>query len=238
MLVEDNDATRVTLSVPDATAAEGSSTDRATVRLSLNRALSNGESLAIPLTFSGGAVGTDFSLSLSGTPTGLAVSGSTVTFKGSSGGSATVADLLLSVSEDVDGADETVTVSIPSSSSGTGNDPILTAKNLDGGATGSRTGNGQIVLSDDDPPVVSFAVGSSSVGENGGTQNVAVAISPAPTTAVTVNYTVGGSATEDTDFTISGSGTVTVPANTGSVTIPVAVTDDSVDENGTRTGRR
>jgi len=111
--VNDDDATTVTLSVPDATAAEGSSTDRATVRLSLNRALLNGESLAIPLAFSGGVLGTDFSLSLSGSPAGVALSNGTVTFTGSSGGSATTADVLLSASEDVDGVDETVTVSNP-----------------------------------------------------------------------------------------------------------------------------
>ena len=152
--VNDNDPTTVTLSVPDTTAAEGSSTDRATVRLSLNRALRTSEQLAIPLAFSGGVLGTDFSLSLSGTPTGVALSNGTVTFTGSSGGSATSADVLLSASEDDDGVDETVTVSIPSAS--TGNGPILTATGLGGGATGSRTGNGQIILSDT-TPTVSFA---------------------------------------------------------------------------------
>ena len=80
-------------------------------------------------------------------------------------------------------------------------------------------------------PRVSFAAGSSTVAESGGTQNVAVAISPAPTAKITVSYTVGGTAVEDTDFSITGSGTVTVPANTGSVTIPVVVTEDTTDEN-------
>ena len=56
--VGDDDATEVTLSVPDATAAEGSSTDRATVRLSLPRPLRTDESVAIPLAFSGGVLGT------------------------------------------------------------------------------------------------------------------------------------------------------------------------------------
>ena len=228
VFVEDNDPTRVTLSVPDATATEGSSSDRATVRLSLNRALRSGESLAIPLAVSGGVLGTDFSLSLSGTPTGVALSGGTVTFSGSNAGSATAADVLLSASEDVDGVDETVTVSIPSASSGT--PPILTASSgLHGGATGSRTGNGQIVLSDV-TPTVSFAAATSTVAESGGTRNVALSISPAPTANITVDYTVTGSATEDTDFSITGSGTATVAANATSVNIPVAITDDNADE--------
>ena len=225
--VNDDDVTTVTLSVPDATAAEGSSTDRATVRLSLNRALRTNESLAIPLAFSGGVLGTDFSLALSGSPAGVALSNGTVTFTGSNGGSATSADVLLSASEDVDGVDETVTVSIPSVS--TGNAPILTATGLGGGATGSRTGNGQIVLSDT-TPTVSFAAGSGTVAESGGTQNVAVAISPAPTTAVTVNYTVDGSA-GSSDFSGLAAGFFIVPATVTSINLQVGITDDSVAEN-------
>jgi len=87
-----------------------------------------------------------------------------------------------------------------------------------------------ITILDDDRPRVSFAAGSSSVAESGGTQNVAVSISPAPTTAITVNYTVSGSATENTDFSITGSGTVTVAANATSVNIPVLITDDNGEE--------
>ncbi|MCY4174075.1 MAG: fibronectin type III domain-containing protein, partial [Cyanobacteria bacterium MAG CAR3_bin_5] len=94
------------------------------------------------------------------------------------------------------------------------------------------TSSATVTILDDDAPRVSFAAASSTVAESGGTQNVAVAISPAPTAEITVSYTVGGTAVEDTDFSITGSGTVTVPANTGSVNIPVAITDDNVDENG------
>ena len=49
--------------------AEGSSNDRASLRLSLDRALWAGENLQVPLGFSRGAVGTDFTLSLSESPT-------------------------------------------------------------------------------------------------------------------------------------------------------------------------
>jgi len=161
--VNDNDATEVTLSTPDTIAREGNSTDKATVRLSLNRALHSSEVLEIPLAFSGGAVGTDFTLSLSGTPTGVALSGGTVTFTGSDSGSATVADILLSASDDADSVDETVTVSIPSSSSGAA--PILAATNLGGGATGSRTGNGEIVLSEDARQAEFSLTGTPSLGQ-------------------------------------------------------------------------
>ena len=198
--VEDNDPTRVTLSVPDATATEGSSSDRATVRLALNRALRSGESLAIPLGFSGGVLGTDFSLSLSGTPTGVALSSNTVTFTGSSGGSATSADILLSASADVDAADETVTVSIPSSS--TTGTPRLTATLLGGGATGSRTGNGEIVLSDDDTAALVFSPTSLTVGE-GSSGSYTVRLATLPTGNVTV--TVAGATGDVTVDTNSGS---------------------------------
>ena len=198
--VNDDDPTRVTLSVPDATATEGSSSDRATVRLALNRALRSGESLAISLGFSGGVLGTDFSLSLAGTPTGVALSGGTVTFSGIGVVSATTADVLLSASEDVDAADETVTVSIPSSS--TTGTPRLTATLLGGGATGSRTGNGEIVLSDDDTAALVFSAPSLTVGE-GSSGTYTVKLATQPTGNVTV--TVGGASGEVTVDTNSGS---------------------------------
>ena len=197
--VEDNDPTEVTLSVPDNTALEASSTDRATVQLSLNRALRASERLEIPLAFSGGVLGTDFSLSLSGTPTGVALSSNTVTFMGSGSGSAMTAEVLLSASSDADAADGTITVNIPSSSSGA--EPILTATNLDGGATGSRTGNGQIVLNDDDTPALVFTATSLTVVE-GASDTYTVRLATQPTGNVTV--TVSGASGEVTVDTNSG----------------------------------
>ena len=147
--VIDNDPTTVTLATPDATATEASSSDTASLVLTLGRPLQEGESLAVPLGFSGVALGADFTLSLSGSPAGVTLSGGTVTFTGSASGSATVATVLLSASQDADITDETVTVSIPSSSTGSGT--ILTTKGLDGGATGSRTGNREIILDDTAP---------------------------------------------------------------------------------------
>ena len=54
--------------------------------------------------------------------------------------------LSLGALADAAAADRTVTVSIPSSS--TGSAPKLTAKGLGGGAAGARTGDGQITLDD------------------------------------------------------------------------------------------
>ena len=101
-------------------------------RLTLGHALGAGERLQVPLTLSGGTLDTSFTLSLSGNPTGVTLSDSTVTFSGNIAASTTVAEVLLSASEGDDIADETVTISIPS---GTAFTPRLTVIGLDGGAT-------------------------------------------------------------------------------------------------------
>ena len=125
----------------------------------------------------------------------------------------------------------------------------ITSSNSETGATGWSIANGSRILfsgswtvsnlshifaitgqANPITPTVSFAAASGTVGESGGTRNVAVSISPAPTANITVNYTVGGTA-GSSDFSISGSGTVTVAANATSVNIPVGITDDSVAEN-------
>ena len=121
------------------------------------------------------------------------------------------------------------------------NDSATLSHSASGGGYNSVTSNVTVTVTDDDTtpvppppttPTVNFAAGSGAVAESGGTQNVAVSISPAPTVEITVSYAVSGSATAGSDFSITGSGTVTVAANIGSVNIPVVVTDDSVDENG------
>ena len=87
------------------------------------------------------------------------------------------------------------------------------------------------VTDNDQLPVASFASSSSSVGEDAGTHNVTVGLSPAPTAAITVSYTVGGTATVGSDFSISGSGTLSVASGATTATIPVAITDDTTDES-------
>ena len=93
-----------------------------------------------------------------------------------------------------------------------------------------------VTVTDDDAPSTpeaNFAASTSSIAEGGGTQNVAVNLSPAPSGNVTVNYTLSGGATRGTDYSISGvssnSGTITV-GTSGTANIPVAITDDSTVE--------
>ncbi|MDE0459371.1 MAG: hypothetical protein OXI15_18910, partial [Chromatiales bacterium] len=100
------------------------------------------------------------------------------------------------------------------------------------GSTGYRVGSPgtHTVTIVDNEPVVSFASASQGVGEGSGTRNVGVRLDEAPATDLTLAYTVGGTATAGSDFTIADSGTVTVPRGATTATIPVAVIDDSAQE--------
>ena len=147
--VADDDATTVTLTVPDSYADKRDARDTAELVLTVNRGLREGERLAIPLAFDGGDAGTDFNLAFATGPgfstRGINLIGTTLIYTGTrTGTTSTRTTLRLTALEDADEKDDTVTVSIPSSDNG--NAPILTATGLDGGARGVRTGNGQIVL--------------------------------------------------------------------------------------------
>ncbi len=80
-------------------------------------------------------------------------------------------------------------------------------------------------------PVASFASASSSAGEAAGTHNVTVNLGPAPTSDITLTYTVSGTATKGNDFSISGSGSLSVPLGATTAIIPVTMIDDSADES-------
>ena len=88
-----------------------------------------------------------------------------------------------------------------------------------------------LTIEDNDTPEVSFISATGSVSEDRGTHDVALSLSPVPGSDITLNYTLGGTATEDADYSITGSGTVSVAAGSASVNIPVVITDDDVDEN-------
>ena len=109
----------------------------------------------------------------------------------------------------------------------------VTLTNPKGATLGDATATGTI--KDDDgytAASVSFASASQSVGEESGTHNVEVRLSPAPATDITFTYTVDGTATAGSDFTIANSGTLSVPKGTTTATIPVTIIDDSVEDGG------
>ena len=86
-------------------------------------------------------------------------------------------------------------------------------------------------------PAVSFATWTTNTGEGSGshTVNVGVTLSPAQTTDMTIKYRVrsvrGYKATPGSDFTITNSGTLTVPAGATTAAIPVTIVDDSLVEH-------
>ncbi len=80
-------------------------------------------------------------------------------------------------------------------------------------------------------PVATFAVSSSTTSEDADTHNVVINLSPAPTSGITITYTVLDlSTTPGDDYTISNSGSISVVANANSVNIPVVIIDDSTPE--------
>ena len=82
---------------------------------------------------------------------------------------------------------------------------------------------------DDADPEVSFVAAWSVTNEQSRTHNVAVKLTSEPASAITLSYTVDGTATAGSDYTAL-SGTVTVPAGATTATIPVAILDDSTPE--------
>ncbi len=197
--VADDDATPVTLSLSDATATEGDSSETAGILVTLGRALASGERLAAPLTFAGGAAGTDFSLALTpATGVSFARASSTITFTGGAG-AASAAALTLTALADADDVDDTLTVNL-----GT-----LVPTGLGGGVTPSRTGDGEITVTD--PGLVA---------------EVRIAGSP-------VSVTEGGAAGEYTLVLATDPGaTVTVTPSSGdpgAVTVSGALSFDSAD---------
>ena len=229
IVITDNDATTVTLSVPDAAATEGTASATAGIRVTLGRGLVAGEALAVPLTFAGGTAGTDFTLALSGSPTGVTFASgtSTVTFTGpQSGATATTANLTLTPADDDDAEDRTVTVSTDT----------LTATNLDGGTSASRTGNGEITITDDETQRLVFSRETVSVTE-ASEETYTVKLGSAPTASVEV--TISGHAstdlTVDTDSGTDGNQTslTFTTSNWNSaqtVTVTAGEDDDAANE--------
>ena len=131
---------------------------------------------------------------------------------------------------------QTVTVSAEQDAAAD-DDSVTLSHTATGGGYGSVTTALVTVTVDDDEtpqPVASFAAASSSAAEDGGTHNVTVNLTQAaPSSGLTLAYSVTGTATEGSgnDFTIQNYGTVAVVAGGTTATIPVVINDDSTDEN-------
>ncbi len=139
------------------------------------------------------------------------------------GGQTSATYPVATVDDETDEADGAVTATV------TAGDGYTVADSPDDAAS--------VTVNDNDgatTPAVSFASASASVGEGSGTRNVTVNLSPAPASPLTLSYTLSGTATRGSDYSISGvttnSGTLSVSSGATTATIAVAVTDDSADE--------
>ncbi len=109
------------------------------------------------------------------------------------------------------------------------NEQIILTLIKDAGYDVGTGSNHTLTIKDNDAlPEVAFSSASTSVNEDIGTRNVTINITPASEKGFTLNYGLDGSAERGTDYTSSG--TVAVVANAVTVNIPVAVTDDNVEE--------
>ena len=167
-----------------------------------------------------------YTVKLATLPTGTV----TVAITGHSGTDLTLDTTSLTFSTSTWNTAQPVTVTAGEDADTTNDTATLTHTASGGGY--SVTATLAVTVTDDDQlPVVSFASLSTSAGEDAGTRNVTVNLSPAPTAAITVNYTVGGTATAGSDFSISSSGTLSVASAAATAPIPVSITDDTADED-------
>ena len=116
-------------------------------------------------------------------------------------------------------------------------------EDLDGNAladtTPTGTNDNHYVVNDPNAeaePAASFASATSSSAEDAGTHKVMLNLAPAPSTGLTLSYTVDGTATAGSgkDFTIQDAGTLTVAAGATTAALPVGLHDDaSVEDDET-----
>ena len=220
-------------------------TEGGTVELNvtLARALVAGETIDVPLAIGGTNVTTgDWSLAPKSDATNTGVTlldaGTTTPKVRFEGAGAQTATLELTVTADGT-AEGTETFTIALGSDSTFDDAAL-GTNVGGGADPHGTDNTFDVTVNDGAapppgtPAVGFASATSSAAEDAGTHNVTLDLAPAaPSGGLDIAYAVTGTATAGSgnDFTIQGTGTLSVAAGATAATIPVAIIDDSTDDD-------
>lgn len=140
------------------------------------------------------------------------VTGSTITFMPGE----TSRTIAVAVTDDsIDEPDETVMVTL--------SDPVA--------ASLAATSASTLTITDDDSsPTVALAQATASVAEEVTTVNVTVQLSGESAFAISVPFTIAGSADNPEDFTLGGGATVMIPAGQTSATIAVHVKADDLDE--------
>ncbi len=227
--VQDDDPTTVTLEVTGSEALEGSGLDVGRFRVTLGRPLTLGESLGVPLLFSGGTPGTDFSLKLvnradHGNPV-FDAAARTVTFRATDH-SKSAAELVLQARVDAGDKDDVIVVDIPKASTGPPGTPVLGATGLQGGASGSRTGDGEITLLDAER---TYRISGGDAVDEGGIASFTVHANRnlVSNTLVVVNITQKGDFLETRS---RGGKTITIPKGAASKALTVQTVGDDKDE--------
>ena len=112
-------------------------------------------------------------------------------------------------------------------SAGTGVASIVAnATTASGGGGEDDDGGGE---DDATAPALTFIVASASVDEAAGTYPINMTLSASSSTATTLSYTLSGTATQGSDYTIQAS--VTLAANATSAQIPIVIVDDQQEES-------
>ena len=237
VVIVDDDATRVDLTIPDRTAREGDPTQSAQIVLTLSRNLIAHEKLFVPLIFSEHAADENFQLVLKDNPQGVSLDeqNRVVTFSGSdTNPSALAATIVLTALEDNNVSDAILTVSIPRIA-------VDFRQRTPGMTLAARSNQyivgGDITIEDQGRQthlVASFNGSAVEVIESTGELSVDVVVDSVVETDLELSYRVSGSATPRQDYLIEGLneqvGRVTIAQGRSSASIRVAIIDDGVHE--------
>ncbi len=78
---------------------------------------------------------------------------------------------------------------------------------------------------------IMFVSSSASVGESVGQYDLRIGLSPVNTSAIILNYQLGGTATKGEDYSIGNTGSIAVSAGSDFVNIPIVILDDQETED-------
>lgn len=231
--IRDDDPTTVTLEVTDDEAVELTHLQPGEFRVTIGRPLRLAESLSVPLLFSGTTPRKIVALEANAVsdtvvPPSFDAATDTLTFRpggaNKSGGAVAEFRVRLTTTDD-NAVDDTIVLDIPKSSTGT---PRLEAASLQGGATGARIGDGEIVVLDLEAKRT-FRISGGAAVDEGGTAKFTVSANRKTARNTLVNVDV----TQEGDFAAAsslGRKQVRVAALATSGTLNVATVGDEKDE--------
>ncbi|NIO10167.1 MAG: hypothetical protein GTO40_20050, partial [Deltaproteobacteria bacterium] len=164
-----------------------------------------------------------------------AISGLDVTVPYSVGGTATdPADYTITVSPitiPAGSLSANITITVVDDVLNEGNETVVVTMGVPTNATAGATNVHTATITDNDGvPEVNFTVASQSGPESVNTMMVTVQLSSVSGLDVTVPFSVGGTASDPADYTITAS-PITIPAGSLTANITITVIDDALDEN-------